>query len=231
MATLRHSALAALVSALLLAFPLMAPLAHASSPVAGTWHALGPGLTDFVYAVAAWGTDLYVGGSFLAAGGVPGADYLARWDGAAWHPLGKGLNATANALAPSGSDLYVGGSFTAPLSGIDRIARWDGAWHAVGGGLSDTVYSLAAAGANVYAGGLFTDAGGSLGADGVARFDGAAWNAMVKGLNNSVTALAVEGANVYAGGLFTDAGGERGADRIARWGGIDYERFLPVVMR
>ena len=37
------------------------------------------------------GTNLYAGGYFTTAGGVP-ANYIAKWDGSAWSALGSGMN-------------------------------------------------------------------------------------------------------------------------------------------
>jgi hypothetical protein len=48
------------------------------------WQSLGnPGLDDGfgVYAIAAHGDQIYIGGSFHMAGGVQGANNIARWDG------------------------------------------------------------------------------------------------------------------------------------------------------
>ena len=40
-------------------------------------------------ALAVSGTNLYAGGYFTKAGGVP-ANYIAKWDGSAWSALGSG---------------------------------------------------------------------------------------------------------------------------------------------
>ncbi len=56
------------------------------------------------------GTDLYAGGSFAGAGGVP-ANGIAKWDRSTWSALGTGMNRPVFALAITGSDLFAGGSF------------------------------------------------------------------------------------------------------------------------
>jgi hypothetical protein len=98
-------------------------------------------LNGSVNAIAISGTDVFVGGSFTNAGGVPGANYIARWDGAQWHAVG-GANAISasfphvKAIAIIGNDVYIGGNFTdaGGVTGANYIARWDGTqWHAVGG--------------------------------------------------------------------------------------------------
>jgi len=43
-----------------------------------SWHPLGTGVNERVYAIGVSGTDLYVGGEFTEAGGSP-ASYIARW--------------------------------------------------------------------------------------------------------------------------------------------------------
>ena len=88
----------------------------------GTWQALGSsggnGVNGAVFALAASGGDLFVGGSFIEANvgaGIP-ANRIARWNGSAWQALGSGggngVDSNVNDLAVSGADLFVGGSFT-----------------------------------------------------------------------------------------------------------------------
>lgn len=63
---------------------------------AGTWSALGGvsgngALTRSVLSLALGsGGDLYAAGQFRDAGGIPQADYIARWDGTSWNALGSG---------------------------------------------------------------------------------------------------------------------------------------------
>jgi len=181
------------------------------------WSALSSGIGDSsqqnlcVYALAASGTNLYVGGSFLSAGEVP-ANYIAKWDGNAWSALGSGVNGQVYALAVSGTDLYAGGN-------LGSIAKWDGsAWSVLGSGMNNgSVKALAVSGSNLYAAGDFTTASG-VPAKYIAKWDGIAWSALGSGMGGPVSALAVSGTNLYAGGNFSTAGG-RSASRIAKWDG------------
>ena len=76
-----------------------------------TWHALGNGLNDYVYAIAVSGGDVYVGGQFTMAGETP-VGRIAKWDGSSWSALGSGLNDSVTSIAVSGSNVYVGGAFS-----------------------------------------------------------------------------------------------------------------------
>jgi hypothetical protein len=90
------------------------------------WSALGSGISGstpgyvgpYVSALAVDGTDLYAGGCFTGAGGVP-ANNIAKWDGNTWSPLGSGINGIypyatcVRALAVDGvGHLFVGGQFS-----------------------------------------------------------------------------------------------------------------------
>ena len=89
----------------------------------------GPGYfpgVGSVFALVCNGGDLFAGGSFFSAGGVP-AMGVARWNGTQWSALGSGVNSNAfiGALATIGSDLFVGGQFTsAGGKPSTNIARW-----------------------------------------------------------------------------------------------------------
>ena len=82
------------------------------SPSSNTWSSLGTGsgngLNSGVNALAVSGNDLYVGGFFTFAGGLP-ANYVARWNGSVWSSLGagsdNGVNGPVNALEVYGGDL------------------------------------------------------------------------------------------------------------------------------
>ena len=157
----------------------------------GRQRLVGLGLGDerrLVYALAVSGTNLYAGGDFTTAGGVP-ANNIAKWDGSAWSALGSGMDAQlvagVYALAVSGTDLYAGGYFTT-AGGVpaNDIAKWDGsAWSALGSGMTTAaVRALAVSGTNLYAGGDFTTAGG-VAATNIAKWDGSAWSALGSGMS------------------------------------------------
>ena len=194
------------------------------------------------------GPALYVGGSFLKAGGAS-ARRLAKWDGTQWTEVGSGLNGTVFALhvANSGGQpaLFVGGNFTmAGGQPAPGVARWNGAvWSSLGSGIQGTVRAMAGtAGANqhLFVGGIFSQAGG-IPASNVARWDGTAWSALDPlGVNDTVNALAfyddLSGPALYAAGRFTSAGTVP-ASAVARWNGstwsaldsgLSYVAGLPI---
>jgi hypothetical protein len=182
----------------------------------------GGGLNGRVLAIAANGTDLYVGGRFTAAGGVA-ASRIAVYDtttpgAAGWSALGDGVNAEVNALAVIGDDLYVGGLFTeAGDEPANHIAVYDttqtgnAGWSALGDGTNLRVWAMAAIGTDLYVGGDFTFAGGEAAAN-VAVFNttlsgNTGWSTLGDGVNNEVFALTAIGTDLYVGGGFTQAGG------------------------
>ena len=87
------------------------------------WSALGSGMSGGRYspmitpaggvtALAVIGTDLYAGGDFTTAGGVP-ANNIGKWDGRGWSALGSGLDDEVWALEADGAGhLLVGGHFS-----------------------------------------------------------------------------------------------------------------------
>jgi hypothetical protein len=199
------------------------------------WSSLGGGpihgLDGTVRALAAIGSDIYLGGDFTRVDGVE-ASRIAKWDGHGWSALGGGVNGTVWAIAVRGGDVYAGGEFTTAGDTEARgIARWDGRkWSALGSGIggdrnapdAPTVYSIAVRGSEVYAGGRFAEAGGAA-ANGIAMWDGRTWAPLGDGVRTGiydgvVRALALRGRDLYAGGQFISAGGAD-AYNIARWNG------------
>ena len=196
-----------------------------------------------VTAIVISGADVFVGGDFTDAAGIPEADNIARWTGSAWAAVGSNgagdgsLNGTVLALAGSGTDIYAGGLFTnaGGSATADYVARWNGsAWSALGsngsgnGALNLGLNAIAVAGSNLYVGGGFTNAAGIAAADYVARWNGSAWSAL--GSNGSgdgaldlggewIESIAVSGTNVYVGGYFWEAAGIPKADHLVRWDG------------
>ena len=178
-----------------------------------------PGVNGIVNAIAASGSDLYVGGGFSVVSGTNTILYLAKWNGRSWSQLGTGVNSGVDAIALNGSDVYVGGAFTmAGGSSANRVAKWDGTnWSALGSGVGSTVTTIAVSGTDVYVGGTFTNAG-AVSAIRIAKWNGSTWSALGTGINGTVSAVALSGTNVYAAGNFTTAGGVN-ARSVARWDG------------
>src|SRR6185437_9372751 len=147
-----------------------------------------------VNAIAISGSNVYIGGTFNAAGDIS-ANYIAKWDGTTWSTLGSGMNGFVTALAVAANgDLYAGGNFTT-AGGVsaNRVARWDGStWSPVGSGTNGPVWDLKISGTDVYAGGDFTTAGGGS-ASKIARWNGSSWSQLGSGMNDRVNAMALSG--------------------------------------
>jgi hypothetical protein len=163
--------------------------------------------------------DLYVGGSFSYAGGVP-AKNIAKWDGTRWSALGEGVGGGVLALEIDlAGNVIAGGSFTtAGGTGSNNIAKWDGsAWSALGEGMNGAVNALEVSQlGHVYAGGNFTTADGQP-ANHIASWNGASWSPLGAGMNAAVSSLNEDpDLFLYAGGAFTTAGGAP-ANHVAKW--------------
>jgi hypothetical protein len=148
-----------------------------------TWNRLGApnAINNSVTTIAISGTEVYVGGNFTGAGGVTGANYIARWNSAnnTWNLVGaaNAVNNTVQDIKVSGSDVYIGGNFTnaGGNSAADYLVRWDGVqWTALVSGTAGVfgpVYALAVPSSDdVYAGGAFLNTGNNPFADYIARY-------------------------------------------------------------
>ncbi|MDZ7363200.1 MAG: T9SS type A sorting domain-containing protein [candidate division KSB1 bacterium] len=206
--------------------------------VTNRWASVGKSINGKIYAIAASETELYAGGVFASAGGVP-ANNIAKWDGKEWCALGSGVNLEdkpfsgiphVNAIAIFGQDVYIGGYFTkAGDVNANHIAKWniiDKSWSALSSGTKNgvyyysgrgNVYALSANDRALYVGGTFNMAGDQS-ANNIAKWDAAnnIWSPLGSGLRGQVFAIATQGKKVYVGGGFTFAGGER-SDRFAIW--------------
>jgi hypothetical protein len=199
------------------------------------WSALGSGVSGrkdsfgspSVYALVVRGSEVYVGGQFATAGGVP-ANGIARWNGHSWSALDEGVHTgmydgVVRALAVSGNDIYAGGQFiSAGNVSAYNIARWNGQrWSALGSGIRgnlEQVLTLGVSGTDVLVGGIFTLAGG-VNASNIAAWNGRQWSALAVKPFDGVQKIAVAGSDVYVGGsLFTLPSGAvtRG---IVKWDG------------
>ena len=119
-----------------------------------TWDSVGSGVNGPVYAMAVYNGELYVGGQFSSAGGVP-ANNIAKWNGKNWSTVGSGLTylpiyaqtaKTVKTLTVHNGILYAGGQFdTAGGIPAKCIAQWNGStWDSV----SNTFPGVGVAGIN-----------------------------------------------------------------------------------
>ncbi len=188
----------------------------------GLWSPLAGGITSTVarvHALALYGSDLFIGGIFQAAGTL-NVQNLIRYHvaGNFFTDVGGGVASSAPeggiyALAVNGDDLYVGGLFDkAGEVEARNIARWEidtRTWKTLGSGLDGLVRAIEVSGTKIYVGGEFV---GTSSADlqRVARWDGSRWTALgttsVVGVNNTVFDIAVSGRDIYVAGLFNRAG-------------------------
>ena len=212
--------------------------------------ASGEGIVGEVRALEVWdrgsGPELYVGGGFSIAGGLP-VKNIARWDGTEWSDLAGSSSQWQGGVRDllvhddgSGASLFVAGSFT-EISGVaaDRVARWNGAlWSPLAGLTGEGVDGRANAlavfddgnGPELYVGGHFDNAGGVT-VNGIAKWDGSDWSALAGpsgtgvGPSSGVLAITVyddgSGAALYAGGFFDTAGGVA-VNGLARWDGVEW---------
>jgi len=215
-----------------------------------SWSSLGntPITNGAVHAIAydAAHSRVFVGGTFLNAGGHASADFLAVWNGSTWAPFcnptipgNAPFTANVNALQIVGNNLYVGGSFAngAGIDAADYLVRCnlttgvasatvDSIAHAFG----DGVYALTAdSNGTLYAGGQFIDLEGVAAADHVAVYDGnVTWQPMGStqpsgaAVDSYVRSLAAHGTDVYIGTDSLNVAGIANADHVARWNGTSW---------
>lgn len=112
------------------------------------WSKLGGDVTrgsgGAILAMAFHGSDLYITGNFLEAGGVR-VGGVARWDGQEWHAVGAPLGEGCPSIASDGQYVYLSGRVGSAVDGISRsvqnplrgIVRFDGEdWKLMGAGIS-----------------------------------------------------------------------------------------------
>ncbi len=180
------------------------------------WQAVGGGCysTNTNYYLAALlaadvgqGSELFAGGGYATAGGVPNTAYLAAWNGSRWRSVGT-LNSAVWALASDNGLLYAGGSFTSadgvPVSGIASYngQTWSTLGSGMAGGFSPNVFAMKVfndgSGSKLYAGGRFASLGGVSGL--VARWTGSAWQPIGRGVAGTNTFSDIETMAVFNDG-------------------------------
>ena len=132
------------------------------------WHALGPGVSGSVNALASADSDLIVGGGFFHAGGFP-AFGLALWNGSLWRPFPGVITQNTRTLWVQRGQVFACADLLlrqiAPglPAGTDlgKIARWDGRdWHPLGSGANGRLMTLAEWDGDLFVGGDLTEVGG-----------------------------------------------------------------------
>jgi len=216
---------------------------------AGLWQDIG-GVTKGGSAGNAWvnkltfdnSGNLYVGGMFDSAGGVP-ANYIAKWNSvtSSWESLAGGVDGPVEGILfdSASGNLYVGGVFTNATNNpggpviVNKIAKWNiasGTWSALGSGFvgsGDQIIAMAlASSGNVYAAGNFSNAGG-VPANNVAewKIGSSAWDGMAGGVGASffcqVWDMAYTNGNLFVGGSFTTAESLT-VNGFAKWNGSSW---------
>lgn len=162
--------------------------------------------------------ELWVGGHFDLAGGVPIRN-LARFDGTTWRADGEPSN-EVHCLAQYRGNLVVGGRFySVSDQPMPYVAQRASRWQRLGSLRPNShVWSLASKGDSLFAGGFFDylerddgSAGPRTGA--VALYDGGEWQPTSSGLHAPITGnpgavfdLLVHEGRVYATGNFNSSG-------------------------
>lgn len=168
---------------------------------AQSWEPVGGGTNAEVRALCVFNDELYAGGNFITAGGVP-ANLVAKWDGVNWHNLGNGPNFNGvYSLHVFNNELYAGGAL--------GVEKWNGTnWSPVGA-LGDHAYDL-----ETYNNELYVGCGGS-----VRKWNNSTWVSVGNGL--SVNDLCIYKSQLIATGSFLDISGVP-YNNIAKWNGNNW---------
>lgn len=190
----------------------------------GDWETFHGGLAShlehdpvYAYAFGAKADDIYVGGKFSYAGGIP-AQNIAKWDGENWSAIGsaEGYIAINGLKFDTFGNLYAAGYYNPdPATGAIGIGKWDGAnWTSVHGpeGYNSSAFRIQMYNNELYVSGYFENAQ-TLPAHTLAKWDGTSWQ-FIGGLGIAANEYLPGGARtidfvngkMYLAGDFTRAG-------------------------
>ena len=210
------------------------------------WGAIGNGeganLSGEVNAITQFDGEVWVAGSFTAAGLTSTASGLARWNGNEWSPAPSDSAPCGSirqfAKADNGDLLAVTSCFSSGGVAWRGTARFDGStWSPVGEGLDGSVQGVEVdpETGDIYYTGNFTASGDSppVVVNRIAQWDGAAWSSVGDGPDNGVSnssssfasigSAAAHNGNVMVEGSF-DRAGTIEVDDIALWDGIAWSQ-------
>jgi len=201
------------------------------------------GFDGIVRTLARADEDVYVGGEFTNAPGIPAAR-IARFDGTSFHAMGAGITGIpgwaqlvpgapyveAMLTLPNG-DLIASGPFThADGIAVNGMARWNGSSWSAMGDVDSFVHALARMpNGDLIAAGRFGSIDG-VPASAIARFSNGQWSELGGGLSGglfgtAVFDLVVTGdGDLIAVGQFSNAGGTP-VQGVARWDGSSWSAF------
>jgi len=220
-----------------------------------TWSPFLTGLGDapsnsFGTSFAHMGGDLYVGGFYADAAGVPDTKSISRWDGTQFHSLGTGwgfntVNSVWSMTASNftGQDRVYFGGFFEVLAGnpAANVAMWDGTTVtpivasmptlvSPQGSINPLVTAMVVhddgmgAGPQLYIGGRFNSIDGQTILN-VARWNGTTWSAVGTNLGNTIITAEVDtlvswNGQLYMGGTNMRVNGA--LQQVARWDGTTW---------
>mgnify|MGYP001568276384 FL=1 len=178
-----------------------------------SWDSLQCGVYGVVSAIEEYNGEIYAGGYFSFASScnpfpnyyIPNTNKLAKWNGMQWLSVDSNFSNNVNSdiwTLKYKNDLYIGGTFAFfPVSnGIAKcIVRYNGSTvdNMQGGvdGFPLSVRCMAVYKGDLYVAGEFLQAGGVMGYNNIARWDGSIWQMLGTGLNGGVNAMAVDTVN------------------------------------
>ena len=201
------------------------------SAAAEWWDGFGPaGVEGGVYCMTGHFEDLYVGGLFDVAGGVP-ADNVARFNGRHWLNVDGGTDGRVHTIYSTATTIIIGGIFwLAGGTPCDHVADLHlGEWTPMGDGLPDWPNNFTMHFDALYACGKI-DADGDWGYSTIARWDGLEWHEELEGfgqysLVNEAYDIEHFDESLYIGGSFTFDAPDPDIHNIAEWTGTDLVGF------
>ncbi|MBU0741936.1 hypothetical protein KJ554_06265, partial [bacterium] len=192
------------------------------------WDGFAPsGVDGSVYGMTGHYEDLYVGGLFDAAGGVPAAN-VARFDGRHWQDVDGGTDGRVHAVFDYGTTVVIGGNFwDAGGAACTSVADLElGEWTPMGDGLIGWANNFLVHDAALYACGLL-DADGDMSYSVIARWDGADWHDVFDGpsLVNEAYVMAHFDGSLFIGGDYRFTLPDPDIFNFAEWDGEDLRDF------